>query len=206
MKPAALGEPAAPPPGPRAASPGGGEDKAPGRAVTTTWVGVVLASLAAIVLTGLTWNVLSASDAVSNVGGASGAIAYAALGALIVRRTGNLVGWFMLAEGVGNAIMAAGSAYAVFGVTVHPGTLPAPAVVGALAESSFVIVSTGLAAIFLVFPSGRLPSPRWRARGGWPGADRPDAGGVRGQRTAGGPTRPGRQLADLSEPARGPVT
>ena len=113
-------------------------------------------------LTGLTWNVLSASDAVSNVGDASGAIAYAALGALIVYRTGNLVGWFMLAEGVGNAIMAAGSAYAVFGVTAHPGTLPAPAVVGALAESSFVIVTTGLAAIFLVFPSGRLPSPRWR--------------------------------------------
>ncbi len=160
MKPAALSEPA--PPEPRAASPGGGEDKGPGRAITTTWVGVVLASLAAIVLTGLTWNVLSASDAVSNVGDASGAIAYAALGALIVHRTGNLVGWFMLAEGVGNAIMAAGSAYAVFGVAAHPGTLPAPAAVGALAESSFVIVTTGLAAIFLVFPSGRLPSPRWR--------------------------------------------
>src|SRR5205823_2755728 len=36
------------------------------------------------------------------------------------------------------------------------------AVVGALAEDAFVIVTTGLAALFLVFPTGRLPSPRWR--------------------------------------------
>ena len=34
--------------------------------------------------------------------------------------------------------------------------------VGALAESAFVLVTTDLAAIFLVFPTGRLPSPRWR--------------------------------------------
>jgi hypothetical protein len=46
------------------------------------------------------------------------------LGALIVRRTGNLVGWLMLAEGAGNAFMAAGSAYAVSGMKVHPGSLP----------------------------------------------------------------------------------
>ena len=132
------------------------------RAVTAVWLAGVLASLAAIAVTGLTWNVLSTSDAVSNVADAAGAIVYAALGALIVRRTGNLVGWFMLAEGVGLAVMAAGSVYAVFGLKAYPGTLPAPAAVGALAESAFVVASSGLAAIFLVFPSGRLPSPRWR--------------------------------------------
>ena len=58
--------------------------------------------------------------------------------------------------------MAAGSAYAIFGLKVHPGALPAAAAVGALAEAVFVLVITDLAAIFLVFPTGRLPSPRWR--------------------------------------------
>jgi signal transduction histidine kinase len=34
--------------------------------------------------------------------------------------------------------------------------------VGVLAESAFVIVVMDLAALFLTFPTGRLPSPRWR--------------------------------------------
>ena len=58
--------------------------------------------------------------------------------------------------------MTTGSAYAIFGVKAHPGTLPAAAAAGALAESAFVIVGAVLAALFLVFPTGRLPSPRWR--------------------------------------------
>jgi signal transduction histidine kinase len=125
-------------------------------------VAVVLVSLADVVLTVLGWSHLAISDAVGNAGGAAGAIAYAALGVLIVRRAGNLTGWFMLAEGAGIAVMVAGSAYAVVGLKVSPGTLPVPAAVGALAECSFAIVTTGLIAIFLFFPTGRLPSPRWR--------------------------------------------
>jgi signal transduction histidine kinase len=119
-------------------------------------------SLAGIVLTGLSWDAMPTSDVLSNMSDGAGAIAYAALGALIVRRTGNLVGWFMLVEGVGEALMTVGSAYAIFGMKAYPGTLPAPAAVGALAEDAFVIVTTDLAALFLVFPTGRLPSARWR--------------------------------------------
>ena len=136
--------------------------RSPARAVTGVLVTIVLVSLAGIALTGLCWDRLATSDAVANVGDAAGAIAYAALGALIVRRAGNPFGWFMLAAGGGSAVMAAGSGYAILGVAVHPGALPAPTVVGALAESAFVVVITNLAAMFVVFPSGRLPSPRWR--------------------------------------------
>jgi hypothetical protein len=122
----------------------------------------VLASLAGLALTVPSLGILATSDAVGNIGTSAGAAAYATLGALIVRRTGNLVGWFMLAEGAANAVMVATSAYAIYGLDAHPGSLPAPAVVGAQSETAFVIVVTGLAAIFLVFPTGRLPSPRWR--------------------------------------------
>jgi signal transduction histidine kinase len=130
--------------------------------VTAVLVTTVLVALAGIALTGLCWDRLATSDAVANAGDAAGAIAYAALGALIVYRTGNLTGWFMLAGGIGSAVMAAGSGYAIFGLAVQPGAVPAPAVVGALAESAFAVVITNLAAMFVVFPTGRLPSPRWR--------------------------------------------
>ena len=134
----------------------------PVRAVTAALAATVLVALAGLVLIGLEWSSLATSDAVGSVGAVAGAIAYAALGALIVRRAGNLVGWFMLAEGAANAVMITGSAYAIFGVKAHPGTLPAAAAVGALAEATFVLVAIDLAALFLVFPTGRLPSPRWR--------------------------------------------
>ena len=122
----------------------------------------MLVALAGLVLTALEWSSLATSDAVGDIGAVAGSIAYAALGALIVRRAGNFVGWFMLAEGAANAVMITGSAYAIFGMKAHPGTLPAAAAAGALAEAVFVLVAIDLAALFLVFPTGRLPSPRWR--------------------------------------------
>jgi signal transduction histidine kinase len=60
------------------------------------------------------------------------------------------------------AVMCFGSAYGVVGIVTSPGTLPGAEAVGAIAEWSFVPVASGLAFMFLVFPTGSLPSRRWR--------------------------------------------
>ena len=125
------------------------------------WASVTALSVAAAVLTVLAWSDLMTQDAVSNLSGAPAAVLYATLGALVVRRAGNVIGWLLLGEGAGLAIMSLASAYAVLGIT-HPGTLPAPELVGLLAEWSFIPVLTGIGFMLLLFPSGSLPSPRWR--------------------------------------------
>ena len=125
------------------------------------WASVTALSLAGAVLTVLAWSDLVTKDAVSQLSSAPAAVLYATLGALIVRRAGNVIGWLLLGIGAGLAIMPLASAYAVLGIT-HPGTLPAPELVGLLAECSFVPVFTGIGFMLLLFPSGTLPSPRWR--------------------------------------------
>ena len=131
------------------------------RATAVLWVSVTALSLAGAVLTVLAWGDLKTMDAVSNLSDAPSAVLYATLGALVVRRAGNMIGWLLLGIGALSAIMVSASAYAVLGIT-HPGTLPVPELVGLLAEWSFVPIFTGLGFMLLLFPTGRLPSPRWR--------------------------------------------
>src|SRR6266568_2095564 len=122
------------------------------RATAAAWVSVTALSLAGVVLTVMAWGHLKTSDTLSSLTQAPSPVLYATLGALVVRRAGNVIGWFLLGIGAGLAVQTFVSTYAVLGIT-HPGTLPAPELVGLLAEWSFVP---------LLFPPGRLPSPRWR--------------------------------------------
>ena len=131
------------------------------RATAVGWASVTALSLAGAVLTVLAWSDLVTKDAVSDLSSAPAAVLYATLGALIVRRAGNVIGWLLLGIGAGLAIMPLASAYAVLGIT-HPGTLPAPELVGLLAQCSFVPIFAGIGFMLLLFPSGTLPSPRWR--------------------------------------------
>jgi len=131
------------------------------RATAIAWCAVAVLALAGAVLTVLASGDLVTSDTISNFATAPAAVLYATLGALVVRRVGNVIGWLVLGVGAGTAVMGSASAYAVLGIT-HPGTLPAPELMALLAEWSFVPVNAALVFMLLLFPSGTLPSPRWR--------------------------------------------
>jgi len=129
-------------------------------AVTGFWAAVVLAAIVDALLTLVAWGDLKLGDAVSNLGSAVAAVAWATPGVLIVRRAANLIGWIMLGEGMGLAFLGLASAYAVTGIATHPGALPAAKLAGTLAECSFAPVTFLIAFMFLLFPTGKLPSRR----------------------------------------------
>jgi signal transduction histidine kinase len=129
------------------------------------WTVVAVLAAGALVLIILAWNDMVTGDAISTACQVPSAVLYATLGALIVRRAGNSIGWYLLIAGITDGLVALASAYAVLGIR-HPGALPGPAVMGVLAEWSFIPLICSIAFMFLLFPTGHLPSPRWRPVGG----------------------------------------
>jgi signal transduction histidine kinase len=130
------------------------------RLTTALWVTAVALGVLGLVLTVVARRELHGSDFLNPVTAFAGVV-YASLGALIVRRVGNVIGWILLSAGLAFVLLAATSAYAVLGLTTFPG-LPAPKLVGAISEWAFIDGLLLLAFMLFVFPTGTLPSPRWR--------------------------------------------
>jgi signal transduction histidine kinase len=89
------------------------------------------------------------------------------VGMLITRRDArNTIGWLMLATGLIWAFSGCADLYVVYGAHTRPGSLPGVALVAALGSCTWV-PGIGLIGTFLIllFPNGRLPSPRWRLVG-----------------------------------------
>ena len=121
--------------------------------------GYVLDELSPAANKGGGWN---ASGVVSVLYGVT-LCAFPAVGLILaLRRPGNAIGWLLLAVGVAWGIANA-TAYADYGLLQHPGSLPAAPLV-AVISSSFWLPPIGLSGTFLLllFPDGRLLSPRWR--------------------------------------------
>jgi signal transduction histidine kinase len=132
------------------------------RLIDGMWAGAVLIAVAGAALTALAWSDFKANDAISNMGSSASTVAYASLGALIVRRVRNPIGWLLMIVGVGIGMISLVSDYAVVGIVMHPGALPAAEQIGAVAEWVFFPVVAVLAYTLLLFPTGTLPSRRWR--------------------------------------------
>ena len=91
------------------------------RVVAALWAVTVLAAMAGAALTLVARGDLARGDLASNLALEVAVTAYATLGALIVRRAGNLIGWIMLAAGVAQAFLVIASAYAEIGSRRFPG-------------------------------------------------------------------------------------
>ncbi len=135
---------------------------APAGVVAALWAATVLAAMAEAALTLVARGNLAHGDLASQLALAVSIASYATLGVLIVRQTGNLIGWIMLGAGTAQAFLTIASVYAVIGIATFPGSLPAAKQVGTLAECTFPAVVFTVAFMFLLFPTGTLPSRRWR--------------------------------------------
>ena len=86
------------------------------------------------------------------------------VGVLISRQQPrNRIGWLMLAIGLAWAVLTLTEMYVRWTLILHPGSLPGGYVALAYGGGGWMppIVLTGVF-LTLLFPTGRLPSPRWR--------------------------------------------
>jgi hypothetical protein len=102
------------------------------------------------------WKLSTVLDAVVNLG-------TPALGVLLVlRRPENRIGWLFLLVGSVLGITQFAGAYATHALLVDPGSLPGGNLAGWISNVLWPIPLSALVLLFLWFPTGRVPSPRWR--------------------------------------------
>ena len=82
---------------------------------------------------------------------------------LASRRPANRLGWLFLGAGLGLGLGFFSTQYAQHALVAVPGSWPAGRAVAWFANWIWAIPYALLAFVFLLFPTGRLRSPRWRA-------------------------------------------
>jgi signal transduction histidine kinase len=82
---------------------------------------------------------------------------------LASRRPANRIGWLFLAAGLALGLSSFSTAYALHALVAVPGSWPAGRAAGWLSNWVWVIPYAMLALVFVLFPTGRPRSPRWRA-------------------------------------------
>jgi signal transduction histidine kinase len=124
-------------------------------------VGTIPVFVATLVLTGL--NGSFGEDATFIVLAILMILGYTTVGALIASRgVGGPIGWFMMSVGIGFLFSAFTSEYAVYAHRTNPGGLPFGTAAAWLNNVVWLPAIVPLILVLLLFPTGRVPSPRWR--------------------------------------------
>ena len=93
----------------------------------------------------------------------AGIVGAPVLGGLIAaRRPENPYGWVWLVFGLGLALQLLAESYAAYALVVEPGSLPAPRTISRLLGLGGPLALAFAPFLFLLFPTGQLPSRRWR--------------------------------------------
>jgi len=88
---------------------------------------------------------------------------FSTLGRLIVTRAGNRLGWVFLAMGASLALGLPAEGYLETAFKEpYVASLPGTAVAGLLANAFPAFMAYAIPILFLLFPTGTLPTPRWR--------------------------------------------
>ena len=132
------------------------------RLSTVLWVMAVAFGVAGAVLTLVVWRSLDPRDGFPNLFSGLSGILYATLGAVIVRRARNPIGWILQGIALGLALLSFAAAYSVAGLVWRPGSFPGAVAAAGFADWVFGPTLTALGFLLFLFPTGRLPSPRWR--------------------------------------------
>jgi hypothetical protein len=83
-------------------------------------------------------------------------------GLVAARRPRNPYGWLWLGFGLGITLQLLAESYAAYALVVQPGSLPAPREISRLLAVGGPTALALAPFLFLLFPSGRLPSRHWR--------------------------------------------
>ena len=126
----------------------------------------VLILVAALVLLGLNAGNLKPAQLGFEMVLAAAVLLYAGTGLLLGRRVpGNAIGWLLAVIGLFLAGELCAEQYAVYGLVTSPGSLgplPAVRVIGWCSVELTSLAIFAVLCLLLLFPDGRLPSPRWR--------------------------------------------
>jgi signal transduction histidine kinase len=90
-------------------------------------------------------------------------VGYSTVGAVLASRNpSNTIGWLMLVVGLALGLSAFSDDYLVYAVETRPGSLPGAQVAAVLSGLTWGPLLVVLILIVLLFPTGRVPGPRWR--------------------------------------------
>ena len=124
---------------------------------------ILIASIDATLVV-LTWGAPqpTGSFGVRGPGAAIGVLT-AAIGALVVaRHPSNPIGWLLCATGVVGAALDLPALYGTYALFIRSGALPGGELAAWLSAWVWIPILVLLGLLFLLYPEGRMLSPRWR--------------------------------------------
>jgi hypothetical protein len=131
---------------------------------TVLWVvSVILVSVTLLFIARSSDSQVPAGFDTAGVGETVRYLAATTVGAILAaRRPRNPIGWLVLAFGLSLVVYPFVAMYAATGLFVAPGRLPWIRQVAWVGNWVWVPFHACIALLLLLFPDGRLPSPRWR--------------------------------------------
>ena len=132
------------------------------RALSRLWVPLGLLYVALTII-GVVIALQTEGELIHFVQTVPGFTALAIVGSVLVsRRPRNPIGWLLSGAGLVAATYNATIELGTYGLVTAPGSIPSPLIVGDLAQLWLVGFLVLFALSVCLFPTGSLPSPRWR--------------------------------------------